>query len=528
MKKLITNLKRIASLVLSGLASVSSSSRTATTKLFTSGMLLLAITLSSFNSIGQCPVDPNVYLTNIAFVADADCLLTGFDLPLTMNYNSTNPNNFCDINTPIRFKIKCFNNKANGTSIVSGQCRIRTTDPNVHLLDSTAGLNNVAYGTEAWSIDEFEILIDPAVTTSYTAVINFVVVENSSQWTTPCIQIPIMPYTLASFTMDDDNNPDSHGNSNNIANPGEAVETLPILNNTSIFDATYMLGEFFNYQDWYGLSVWNNQPGSAGTVYDNGWWNFSFGSPQPIPAGSLNMSPEYDFVYDYNYTSTYSFDMVVATYSGFYIFGPGNNPAYLPASVKIDMNPGFPPIPLIPAVTTTAAGSITVTSASSGGNVTSIGEDVLSQRGVCYSTSANPTIANSVVNTGTGIGSYVSNITGLTSHTTYHVRAFATNGYGTAYGNDITFTTLTAGISEESIASLVNVYPNPFNNDFFIKVDTKLINEKYNIKNIIGECVAKGVITNETTKISLGNFSKGISFLTFDGISKQAIKIVKN
>jgi hypothetical protein len=63
-------------------------------------------------------------------------------------------------------------------------------------------------------------------------------------------------------------------------------------------------------------------------------------------------------------------------------------------------------------------------------------------RGVCYSSSPNPTTANQVVNSGSGIGTFTKNINGLTSGTTYYVRAFATNSTGTYYGNELSFTTL--------------------------------------------------------------------------------------
>jgi len=94
-----------------------------------------------------------------------------------------------------------------------------------------------------------------------------------------------------------------------------------------------------------------------------------------------------------------------------------------------------------PAVTTTAVTSITVSSAISGGNITSEGTSAVTARGVCWGTTANPTIADSKTTDGTGIGAFTSTITGLTSATLYHVRAYATNGEGTAYGEDVSFTT---------------------------------------------------------------------------------------
>ena len=96
---------------------------------------------------------------------------------------------------------------------------------------------------------------------------------------------------------------------------------------------------------------------------------------------------------------------------------------------------------LPPTVTTTAVSSITSNSASSGGNVTSNGGASVTARGVCWSTSANPTTSDSHTSDGTGTGSFTSSITGLSPNTTYHVRAYATNSEGTGYGSDQTFTT---------------------------------------------------------------------------------------
>ncbi|MCK4304505.1 MAG: PD40 domain-containing protein, partial [Candidatus Eisenbacteria sp.] len=95
----------------------------------------------------------------------------------------------------------------------------------------------------------------------------------------------------------------------------------------------------------------------------------------------------------------------------------------------------------VPTVTTTAVSSITSNSAFSGGNVTSNGGASVTARGVCWSTSANPTTSDNHTSDGTGTGSFTSSITGLSPNTTYHVRAYATNSVGTGYGSEETFTT---------------------------------------------------------------------------------------
>ena len=97
-----------------------------------------------------------------------------------------------------------------------------------------------------------------------------------------------------------------------------------------------------------------------------------------------------------------------------------------------------------PTITTTALSEITATTASSGGNITNNGGANVTARGVCWSTSANPTTANTKTIDGSGSGAFTSSITGLSNNTTYHVRAYATNSAGTAYGDDISFTTTSA------------------------------------------------------------------------------------
>jgi hypothetical protein len=95
----------------------------------------------------------------------------------------------------------------------------------------------------------------------------------------------------------------------------------------------------------------------------------------------------------------------------------------------------------LPTLSTLNASNITFNSAIVGGNVTNDGGAPVTQRGVCWSTTQNPTLANSSLIIGSGLGSFNDTITGLSGNTTYYVRAFATNSSGTAYGNQISFTT---------------------------------------------------------------------------------------
>lgn len=96
----------------------------------------------------------------------------------------------------------------------------------------------------------------------------------------------------------------------------------------------------------------------------------------------------------------------------------------------------------IPVVSTAPVTNITPSAATSGGNVSSDGGAGVTARGICWDISSNPAIAGNHSTDGTGTGSFISNLSGLSGNTLYYVRAYATNSIGTAYGDEISFTTL--------------------------------------------------------------------------------------
>jgi hypothetical protein len=95
-----------------------------------------------------------------------------------------------------------------------------------------------------------------------------------------------------------------------------------------------------------------------------------------------------------------------------------------------------------PTLNTASVSSISTNSATSGGTIVTDGNATITQSGVCYSTSANPTIANFQTIDGSATGTYVSRLTGLKPGTTYYVKAYATNSAGTGYGPETSFTTV--------------------------------------------------------------------------------------
>lgn len=112
---------------------------------------------------------------------------------------------------------------------------------------------------------------------------------------------------------------------------------------------------------------------------------------------------------------------------------------------------------LPPAVTTSSVANITYTSATIGGNVTNDGGTTISERGVVYSTSQNPTISNSKVTSGSGIGSFSCSLSNLQDGTIYYIRAYAINRKGASYGEQKSFTTKTCTLPSVTTSSVTNV-----------------------------------------------------------------------
>ena len=95
----------------------------------------------------------------------------------------------------------------------------------------------------------------------------------------------------------------------------------------------------------------------------------------------------------------------------------------------------------VPVLATSSVTDIGSSWATGGGTVTDDGGLAVTQRGICWSTGHNPTTSSSHASNGSGTGSYEVMMSGLTSNTTYYVRAYATNSHTTAYGSEVSFTT---------------------------------------------------------------------------------------
>ena len=97
--------------------------------------------------------------------------------------------------------------------------------------------------------------------------------------------------------------------------------------------------------------------------------------------------------------------------------------------------------PTVPVLSTDSAKDITINSATLGGDITSDGGAAVTVRGVCWGTDDNPTAEGNHIEAGAGTGKFTSLVEGLDPNTIYHVRAYAQNSVGIAYGNEVVFAT---------------------------------------------------------------------------------------
>lgn len=148
----------------------------------------------------------------------------------------------------------------------------------------------------------------------------------------------------------------------------------------------------------------------------------------------------------------------------------------------------------LPVVTTADVSGISLASVIGGGTITDDGGESISESGVCWSTSENPTINDSIAVDQTGNVDFEVNVTGLKWATTYYLRAYATNSVGTAYGNSVSFTTSTPNAL---------VYIDSSNGDD--KVEEALAAQRCNVT-----IVTDG--SDFATKIATGSYNLAVLF----------------
>ena len=111
----------------------------------------------------------------------------------------------------------------------------------------------------------------------------------------------------------------------------------------------------------------------------------------------------------------------------------------------------------LPVLTTATVSNIDKNEATTGGDVISAGSKQVEDRGIVWNTKAAPILADNKIPNGNGTGTFTSTLSGLPAGTPIYARAYATSRAGTAYGNEVTFTTLAATLPVLSTTTAIDV-----------------------------------------------------------------------
>ena len=178
-----------------------------------------------------------------------------------------------------------------------------------------------------------------------------------------------------------------------------------------------------------------------------------------------------------------------------------------------------------PTISTASISSISWDSATSGGENISDNGSPITAKGVEWSTSSSFATIGGVTIDGSGVGNFVSNITGLSETTTYYVRAYATNTGGTGYGQTETFQTIALPITGLSWVTTVN---NPCNSTpwTITNNNSRIRYDIENSSNCGGSCAdlqsgtATATITVGASDVDMGLDFEGIGELEAPNFEK--------
>lgn len=209
-----------------------------------------------------------------------------------------------------------------------------------------------------------------------------------------------------------------------IKKVGDSTEATNIIYLCPV-SATGLSAGYYN-KAYFGTALASDAKDDVNTDNYNQWWSPSIATTAITKAGTtiLGLRHYHDYVnsppWGNNVTSIYE-------------FAPYNDATYKSYLTITWTTP--------PVVTTGAVTDLQPISATLAGNVTDVGGGTISSRGVCWSTSANPTTSNSKATSAGTTGEYTVNATGLLPGTLYHYRAYVITENSTQYGADTTFRT---------------------------------------------------------------------------------------
>jgi len=180
--------------------------------------------------------------------------------------------------------------------------------------------------------------------------------------------------------------------------------------------------------------------------------------------------------------------------------------------------------PVLATLKTTELTDIKTNSATSGGVIIDWGGAEV-KCGVCWNTNGSPTIYDARTSDGVNITKFKSLLTGLSPDKQYFVRAYGTNAAGTAYGDEISFTTIATSIESTSDAE-ITVFPNPSTGTIFLTVPelSKPVNVK--VFDMKGKLLYTTTVNSQVNQFDL-NLAQGLYFMqVVDDFKVSTFKVI--
>lgn len=172
----------------------------------------------------------------------------------------------------------------------------------------------------------------------------------------------------------------------------------------------------------------------------------------------------------------------------------------------------------LPTISTKGISNLSANSVKCGGHIISDGGNAIIEKGLVYSTNPDPSLDDSITNAGSGKDDYVLRIDSLLPNTTYYVKSFATTKVGTAYGQQVTFTTLDlvlAAVRTVSVQDVTNtsaVIVGEITNAGNSAITSKGVVWSTNPNPTISDNVKADVSTTNTFSIALQNLNRNTTY----------------
>ncbi len=255
--------------------------------------------------------------------------------------NTSNPSNSLLPGKKVQFKVSVKNNLPTNLLTLSG--KIRCESPYIQITDSIGTYNNVLTNTTKWSADEFEMQLAADIPDNYFPTLELVLedqIQTGDPWNS-MFSFPIVftPFAVSYNIIDDDNIPDSNGDNDDVAEPGETIEIIPLADKISQHIFGNMEGYLFSPLN--EIKIWGDTMGSTGTVYNH----------YPYEIIDTLTQPSEDFVFTNNFTTTYNLLFSMVFTGNIKLFkAEGNFNGYVEVdstvqyrwSTDFAMNSGFP------------------------------------------------------------------------------------------------------------------------------------------------------------------------------------------